>query len=506
MAVADTANGRGTPLLDVEGVSKRYGGIQAVAEGNLRVGRGELVGLVGPNGCGKSTMLNIVSGQVMPDGGTVLLDGEPLPLGKYRATQDRGVLIVAQELALAPLDTVWESIVLGAEPLNRGIINRRKARQIAKDALALLGHELPLNASVSSLTGVERRLVTIARGAAHPHVRLLILDEPTAGLPHHEADRVVEAMRRLVGEERSVILVSHHIDEVVAACGRVTLMRDGRTVQNLEGEEVTKDAIVSMLLAGTSTEPLERKPRQLGETVASLDGVHGRALKGVSLEVRRGEVVGIAGILGSGATEVMELLSGQAQPSKGTVTVGVSGDRPASPHTTIGKKVGYVTGDRSSLVFRTMSVEEHVALPGLSRFSMSGFISRRKQRKWVKSSLDALSVKGSPGDPMTSLSGGNQQRALMARWVKDERAELLVVHEPTVGVDIAGRRQLLELLRELAATRGVIVAAEPDELAAVCDRVICLRRGLIAAEFEVDQTGAEDRILSTIAFGGRMSG
>jgi ABC-type sugar transport system ATPase subunit len=463
-------------------VSKRYGGIQAVAEGNLRVGRGEMMGLVGPNGCGKSTMLNIVAGVVKPDGGTVVFDGEPLPLGRYRETQNRGVLLVAQELALAPNDTVWESVVLAA-------------------AIALLGHELPLGVPVSSLTPVERRLVTIARGAAHPHVRLLILDEPTAGLPHHEAVHVIEAMHKLVGGDRSVILVSHHIEDIVAACSKVTLMRDGRTTRTLVGDEVNKDAIVRLLLASVSKEQLEaateRVASELGHEVATLDDVHGLHLNGVTLRAQRGEVLGIAGILGSGASEVMELLTGQRQPVSGSVTVGEDGRRPSAPHTTIGNKVGYVSGDRSNLVFKGMSVEEHVSLPGLDRFSALGFISRRRQRQWVKGSLDALSVKGAPEAPMTSLSGGNQQRALMARWVQDEGAELLVVDQPTVGVDIAGRRQLLEVLRELARSRGVVVAAEPDELAAVCDRVVCLSRGKVVRELAADQV-QEDLIVSAI--------
>ncbi len=495
-----SASANGAPLLDVQGVSKRYGGIQAVADGNLQVGRGEMMGLVGPNGCGKSTMLNIVSGVVKPDGGTVVFDGEPLPLGRYRETQNRGVLLVAQELALAPNDTVWESVVLGAEPRRAGIIDRRRAKRDAAAAIALLGHELPLNAAVSSLSPVERRLVTIARGAAHPHVRLLILDEPTAGLPHHEAVHVIDAMHKLVGGDRSVILVSHHIEDIVAACSKVTLMRDGRTTRTLVGDEVNKDAIVRLLLASVSKEQFEAAERvqtELGHEIAALDDVHGMHLNGVTLRAHRGEVVGIAGILGSGASEVMELLTGQRQPVSGSVTVGEQPRRPTAPHTTIGSKVGYVSGDRSNLVFKGMSVEEHVSLPGLERFAPLGFISRRRQRAWVKGSLDALSVKGTPDAMMTSLSGGNQQRALMARWVQDDKAELLVVDQPTVGVDIAGRRQLLEVLRDLARTRGVVVAAEPDELAAVCDRVVCLSRGKVVRELSADQV-QEDLIVSAI--------
>jgi ABC-type sugar transport system ATPase subunit len=396
----------GSALLEVESVSKRYGGIQAVADGNLHVGQAEMMGLVGPNGCGKSTMLGIVSGLVRPDGGSVKFDGESLPLGQYRKIQNRGVLLVPQELALAPQDTVWESVVLGTEPRNRGVINRRRARKMATDALAVLGHELPLNAPVGELSPVQRRLVTIARGAAHPHVRLLILDEPTAGLPHEEAARVIEAMKKLIDADRSLILVSHHIEDIVSACRKVTLMRDGRTYRTLEGAEVNKDGIVRLLLASVSDivdSPAEREAASTGDEVASVSDVHGQYLSGVSFNVRRGEVVGVAGILGSGASEVVQMLTGQRQPTAGGIRVGAANTSPTSPHKALRSGVGFVSGDRSNLVIRSMTVSEHVALPALEKLTRYRLVSKRRERRWVEDSLQALSVKGQPSAQMTSL-------------------------------------------------------------------------------------------------------
>jgi ABC-type sugar transport system ATPase subunit len=492
----------GSALLEVDSVSKRYGGIQAVADGNLRVGRAEMMGLVGPNGCGKSTMLGIVSGLVRPDAGSVMFDGESLPLGQYRSIQNRGVLLVPQELALAPQDTVWESVVLGAEPRTRGLINRRRARKMASEALAVLGHELPLNAPVGGLSPVERRLVTIARGAAHPHVRLLILDEPTAGLPHEEAARVITAMKKLIDADRSLILVSHHIEDIVSACRKVTLMRDGRTYRTLEGAEVNKEGIVRLLLASVSDiveAPAEtRETVAAGDEVASVSDVHGQYLNGVSFTVRRGEVVGLAGILGSGASEMVQMLTGQRQPSAGGIRVGAAKTSPTSPHKALRSGVGFVSGDRANLVIRSMTVSEHVALPALEKLTRYRLVSRRKERRWVEESLQALSVKGQPGAPMTSLSGGNQQRALMSRW-SGLTVDLMVVDSPTVGVDLAGRKQILEVLGGLARKRnqGVVLVAEPDELAVICNRVICLRRGRIDVELQGDIT--EERILGAIA-------
>ena len=472
-----------TPLLKVTHLAKHFGGIQALVDGNFSVGRAELVGLVGPNGCGKSTMLNCIAGFLRPDGGEVLLEGQPLHTGSHRSVESLGVVLVAQELQLAPEDTVWQSIVLGAEPRRWGVIDRRRARRIAAEALDLLGHPLPLNAKVGGLSPVDRRLVTIARAAARPDVRLLILDEPTAGLPHTEAARVVEAMKKLVAADRSLVLVSHHIDDITSACQKVTLMRDGRTTRTLSGGEVTKERIVDELLAGVvqETGPVG-DPHEIGEEVARLEDVHGRYLHGVSISVRRGEVVGLAGILGSGVSEVIELVTGQAGPSSGTVTVGSDGKTPSAPHRVLGSGVGFVSGDRSSLVISNMTVAEHVALPALDRLSTGGLaVSRKRERGFVDRALKGLSVKGDQRALMTSLSGGNQQRALMSRWLEAE-ADLLVVDQPTVGVDIRGRAQLLRVLRELAKDRGVLLAAEPEELAVACDRIICLQRGAIVAE------------------------
>jgi galactofuranose transport system ATP-binding protein len=496
-----SASANGSALLEVEGVSKRYGGIQAVADGNLLVGRAEMIGLVGPNGCGKSTMLNIVSGLVKPNGGSVVFDGQPLPLGQYRRTQARGLVLVAQELALAPVDTVWESVVLGAEPRHMGRINRRRARQIAAEALATLGHELPLNAPVGSLPPVERRLVTIARGAARPEVRLLILDEPTAGLPTEEAARVIAAMKKLIDADRSVILVSHHIEDIVSSCSKVTLMRDGRTYRTLTGPEVNKGGIVRLLLMNSANVPDDKTAApgspELGDVVATFSDVRAEFLDGLSLSVRRGEVVGIAGILGSGASEVIQLLSGQRQPREGQVKVGAAQVTPSAPHTALRSGVGFVSGDRANLVIRTMTVSEHVALPALERLrSRLRLVSKSRERRWVEESLGALSVKGKPEAPMTSLSGGNQQRALMARWV-GLPVDVLVVDQPTVGVDLAGRAQLLAVVRNLAAERGVVITAEPEELATVCDRVVCLRRGSLAAELTGDAVTEEDILHAT---------
>jgi ribose transport system ATP-binding protein len=312
---------------------------------------------------------------------------------------------------------------------------------------------------------------------------------------------VIAAMKKLIDSDRSLILVSHHIEDIVAACRNVTLMRDGRTYRTLTGAEVNKDGIVRLLLASVSDivdAPAARQAAAVGEEVASVSDVSGQYLDGVSFNVHRGEVVGVAGILGSGASEVVQLLTGQRRPTAGGVRVGADKANPTSPHKALRSGVGFISGDRANLVIRSMTVSEHVALPALGGLTRYGFVSKRKERRWVEDSLTALSVKGQPRAQMTSLSGGNQQRALMSRW-SGLKVDVLVVDSPTVGVDLAGRKQILEVLDSLARERnqGVVLVAEPDELAVICDRVICLRRGKVGAELKGDIT--EERILDAIA-------
>lgn len=509
----------GVPLLEARGIVKRFGGVTAVADGNMTIRAGEMKGLIGPNGCGKSTLLNALSGRIRPDEGEVLLGGEPLPLGRYREVQHRGVVLVAQELALAPEDLAWQSVVLGSEPRRRGFVDRRAARRRAQEALEMLGHDVDLDAPTHTLSPVEQRLLTIARGAGRPGVRILIFDEPTAGLPHHEAVRVIETLRGLVTPVRSLVLVSHHLDEVVEACDSVSLMRDGRNVRVLDGDEVRKDEIVDLLVGaaspraettgtaragvpGAAVRPVDApgtaaEADVAGDAVARLEDVHAEHLRGVSLEARRGEVVGVAGLLASGVDDVLGLLTGERRAARGTVRVGARQVMVRSPHAALRAGVGYVSGQRSRMVIGSMTVAEHVSLSALGRFRRAGLVSRRGERAWVEQQLDALGVKGAPDAPMTSLSGGNQQRALFARWL-DSDVDLLVIDQPTVGVDIVGRGYILDAVRAMSGTRAVVVAGEPEELVSVCDRVVCLRRGTVARQLVGDEI-TEAEILNAIA-------
>jgi ABC-type sugar transport system ATPase subunit len=459
-------------LLEVREAHKRYGGIRALDGADLTVAEGEMHGLIGPNGSGKSTLLSIVAGAVKPDAGELRFAGEPLAGGHLRRVRRAGIHLVAQELTVVPGVPVWENVVLGAAPARSGFVRRRAGRRIAAAAFERLGVQVPVDCATGELAPVDQRLTMIAQGVAQQDARLLILDEPTAGLPAEESHRVIAAIAGLVDEHRSVLVVSHHLDELVSCCHSVTALRDGRTEAELHGDQVRKDTLVELLLSGVDVAETETRRTEHGEILVRLEAAAAGRVCELSFEARRGEVVGVAGLMGAGVDEVLGVLAGLRRLDSGTLAVGPAGVAPASPNRAVRAGVGFLTGDRSRAVVPKLSVSEHVYLPP----SRGLFVRRRRECRMAAEHLRALEVKGRPEAPMRSLSGGNQQRALLARWLATE-VDVLVVDRPTVGVDIAGRAALLETLRSLADRRAVVISAEADELATVCDRVVCLRKG-----------------------------
>jgi ribose transport system ATP-binding protein len=473
-------------LLEVRGLSKRYGGVQALDGAALTVRRGEMHGLIGPNGSGKSTLLSIVAGATKADAGELCFDGAELSGGHLRRVRRAGIHLVAQELTVVPGVPVWENVVLGAAPARQGFVRRRAGRRAAAAAFERLGVDVPVDQLTGTLAPVDQRLAMIAQGVAQDDARLLILDEPTAGLPAEESHRVIAAIAGLVDDRRSVLVVSHHLDELVSCCHSVTALRDGRTAAQLRGDEVSKEVLVDLLLSGVDVadEDLQEVDRPaLGDVLVRLDEARIGPLAGLSFEARRGEIVGVAGLLGAGVDEVLDVLVGARRAQSGTVAVGADGVAPSSPHRAVRAGVGFLTGDRAQAVVPKLSVNEHVWLPPGRRLRNLGFVRRRAERRGAAGHLRTLEVKGAPEAPMRSLSGGNQQRALLARWLATD-VDVLVVDRPTVGVDIAGRAALLETLRALADRRAVVISADADELATICDRVVCLRKGRKVATLE----------------------
>ncbi|MCW3039792.1 MAG: sugar transporter ATP-binding protein, partial [Solirubrobacterales bacterium] len=351
----------------------------------------------------------------------------------------------------------------------------------------VLDLDIDPDAQAGSLSAAHQRMLMMAR-AVHRKARLLILDEPTAGLATHEAELVGDAVRRLAGGELTIVFVSHHLSAVAKLSDRVSCVREGRVVETLERDQLSKDRLVELLTgvpAGVSIPTAAGSPEVAEADLGSaleLRGVHGARVHDVDLRAPRGQVTGITGLLGSGVTELVAFLVGAQSPVAGEVVLDGEALTLRTPADALKRSIGYLPGDRTRAAFATMSIRTNVSIGALgSWFGRMGLLRAEKEENGVAEALAALSVKGDAGRPISVLSGGNQQRALVARLIAAD-ARILVLDEPTVGVDVRARAELWGAVRELAHERIVVVASsEPDELVALCDQVVCIADGRVSA-------------------------
>lgn len=475
------------PWLEARDIVKHFGGVRALRGASLELFDGEFHGLIGPNGAGKSTLVNVLSGALGPDSGQIVIHGERVRLHDPAEAIAQRVVLMPQKLAVIPNTTLADNVTLGREPSAGGLWSARKARQRAEAAMATIGLDLDPGQSVDSLSAVEKRLIMLAR-AIDQDPRLLILDEPTSGLPPHEAQIVLATVQGLMRSSAlsTVLFVSHDLSDVAAASDAVTCVREGVVVETIRGPEITKARLVDVMLGSTpaapSDEPATELAREDEDVRHSLEveAVTGRILQDVSVRFPTNRVTGVAGLLGSGESELLEILAGVSHPRSGHVIVDGRPQRLRSPAHALRRGIAFLGGERTTTAFSTLSIRENVSVSALERwFGAIGLLSAGRERRLVVEPLAALSVEADPDRGMSTLSGGNQQRALISRLLAVD-SPIVVIKEPTVGVDIGARQQLWEAVRALAHGRTVVVASgDTEELTALCDRVICLRRGAV---------------------------
>ena len=478
--------GNAPTWLEAVELTKRYGGVLALDRASVVARAGQVHGLVGVNGAGKSTLVKCLTGMVRPTGGSVLVDGRSLPLGRPVDSLRAGIASVPQELTVAPTLTVAENIMLGHEPRRPfGWVRKREARRRAEDALASVSLDVPLSAPVGQLSLIEQRLVMIARALSFS-ARLVIFDEPTATVSPHEAALLLETVRSLAARRVSVLYVSHHLREIEAVCDSVTVLRDGRIIADLK--RATHLTLVDLLAPDRVSEPRvlreERSPR---EVVLEARSVWGPRLRDVSLAVGAGEIVGLAGLAGSGARELLLTVCGAAPFTDGSITLGGRRLRSANTLFAVEAGVGFLPGDRSLGTFPSHTVRHNVALPSLSRYARFGFVDSRVEKSAVATLLDRVALRAHTEAPITSLSGGNQQKALVARSI-GSNPRLLLLDDPTAGVDVATRPEVHAQIRTLsdAGVGVLLVSTDAEELADLSDRVVVFERGAVTGELTQD--------------------
>ena len=484
----------GGPLLQLEHISKQFGGVKALDDVRFDVRRGEVLCLAGENGCGKSTLIKIISGVHQPEpGATMLFDGRSI-VGLSPATaRALGIQVIWQDLALFPEMSVAENIAfesnLGARP---HLVNYAKMRETATRILERLGVRLDLDAPLRSLPIAQRQVVAVAR-ALVGEATLVFMDEPTASLSHAETEALLAIVRRLSAEGIAVVFVSHRLAEVLDVCSRVTVLRDGHYVGTLPTEGMTQTRLTELMTGKTFDYAVRRRDLSTAPIVLAVEGLS-RApdFHDVSLTIRRGEVVGLTGRLGSGRTELALSLFGMAPPTAGTVSLEGKPVRFANNREAIRAGVAYVSEDRLQLgLVQPQSIADNTVMAVLdSLLGPAKLISRRRRDALVDTWIRDLGVKiGRPDHAVSTLSGGNQQRIVLAKWLAT-KPKLLLLDSPTVGVDVGARAGIFAIVHRLAEA-GMAILLISDEIPEVyfnADRILHMRNGRLVDSYVPGET------------------
>jgi len=473
--------------LRMENVSKTFGRAQALSNVSLDVRLGEIHALMGENGAGKSTLMKILSGAYLPDANSAIyIDQKRVWISGPHAAQALGISIIYQELSLAPNLTVAENIYLGREISRSRFISRSAMEEGARNILKRLNANFGPRDKVGQLSIAERQLVEIAR-ALNFKCQILVMDEPTTTLSERETDKLFQLMRQLRSDGMAIVYISHRMNEVYELADRVSVLRDGTYVGTLDRSDMVPETVVRMMV-GRDVSSFYKKghspEREMGTVAVRVQGVgDGRRVHECSFDVHRGEVLGIAGLVGAGRTELARLVCGADRRASGTIELDGCRIDIRSPLDAQRSGIAYLTEDRKQLgLFLDMSVSENLNLDVIERDSKFGFLNRIAARRRSRKATELLSIKAASSDvAVGSLSGGNQQKVLLARLL-ETNPRFLILDEPTRGVDIGAKSEIYKLIDDLAKSgiAIVVISSELPEIVGICDRVIVMRGGRIA--------------------------
>jgi ribose transport system ATP-binding protein len=491
------------PRLELRGLSKAFNGIPAVINLSLDVWPGEIHAIVGENGAGKSTVMNMLSGVFAPDAGEIRIDGTPIHLASPRQAQGLGIATVFQELSVVPAVSIAENVCANHPPiLPGGIIWWSKLYDHARQLLAELGVGVDVSRSVASLDTPTRQLVEIAK-ALSLQARLLLLDEPTSALTPREVNTLFDLLRRLRDRGIGIIYISHQMSEVLAIADRITVMRDGQKIRTWLADAVTVDEIVrEMVGRQIAADATASAAATTGAELLRAEGVSARGhFHGVGLALRDGEIIGLAGLMGSGRSELGKALVGARPIDSGRILVDGHPVALGSVGEAIRHGIAYLPGDRKSEgLFLDKSLADNIvaaSLPGVSRF---GILDRKRRDDLARRIVHRLRIRSASLDqPMRHLSGGNQQKTLLGKWLVTE-PRILIVDEPTKGVDVAAKAEIHAELRRLASEGAAILVISSDlpELLGLSDRVLVMRNGAIAGELPRSEA-SQERVMALVS-------
>lgn len=485
------------PLLRLTGVSKRFGGVVALDGVGLTVYAGTVHALLGENGAGKSTLIKMVAGVHEPDRGQIHIDGEPVRIPDSATAESHGIATIHQELNLVPSMSVAENITMGRTPRRFGLVNRVEMRRIAREALDRIGLEIELDRPVGTLGIAHQQLVEIAK-ALSVDARILVLDEPTATLTDAETEQLFAIMRRLRERGVGMVFISHHLDEIAAIGDSVTVLRDGTFVDEVSAD-TPRDQLVRLMVGRSIDALFPRRTPPPGPTLLEVDKLTGRGrFTGISFSVRAGEVVGLAGLVGAGRTELLRAIAGADQYDSGEVLVDGAPVRGHDVRAAVSAGIGHVPEDRKQQgLVPELSVRENLGLATLRRSARGPLADLRGQHRRAGQVSEQLRIKlDNLRQPVGSLSGGNQQKVVFGRWLM-AGSRVLLLDEPTRGVDVGSKVEIYELINSLtdAGNAVILASSELPEVLGISDRVLVIAGGRLAGEVSGAQA-TQDAVMS----------
>ena len=487
------------PLLVMRDIDKRFQGVHALAKASLEVQPAEIMALVGQNGAGKSTLIKVLTGAYSRDAGSIDFAGRPIAFASPQEAQRGGISTIYQEINLVPFRSVTENIFLGREHRRFGLLDWGRMNAEAAELLRRFDVAIDVRRPLLDFSTAIQQMVAIARAVSFK-AQLVIMDEPTSSLDEREVAVLFDVMRRLRSEGVAVIFITHRLDELYQVCGRVTVMRDGRTIATRPMAEVDKLHLIAAML-GRDVETVRGHATgftaasgHAGDEVLSAEGLQiGRRVRDSRVEVRAGQIVGLAGLLGSGRTETARAIFGADPPDAGSIRLIGKAITPREPSDAIAMGVGYCSEDRKADgIVPDMSVRENLTLAILPRLVAMGVVDEGRQKEIVEKFMKRLAIKASgPEQKIRELSGGNQQKVLLARWLCAD-PKLLILDEPTRGIDVGAKAEIQSLIRELADQGlGVLmISSELEEIVEGADRVFVLSDGRTVADMPHAQASA----------------
>ena len=489
--------------VEMQSISKHFGGVQALKNVDFRLRRGEVRALLGENGAGKSTLMKILAGAVSADSGIIEIDGKPATIRSPKDSRDLGVSIIYQEFVLAPQLSVAENIFLDRLSEKSGIVNWKKINAAAKKLLMEMGFDMiDPRKQVGSMPVAYQQIVEICKSLSQD-AHILILDEPTAVLTFGEIERLFGIVKKLKDCGWGIIYISHRLEEVFQICDTATILKDGEFVGEYDVNTLTKRELVNLMVGRTMSNYYPARDHNIGKTVLSVSHLAaGSSVKDVSFYVRAGEVLGISGLVGAGRTESMRAIFGIDKIDSAEILLNGKSVRFSSPDAAVKAGIGFLPEDRKNEgVVLSQSIRFNTTLSNIGSFSRFGINSYSKERKIAEELLTKLHTKyGGLEDPVSSLSGGNQQKVALAKWLA-ANCQVIILDEPTRGVDVGAKSEIYSIINSLAQDGAavIMISSEMEEIINMCDRAVVMRQGIVTGE--LDKKELNEQGLIALAMG-----